>query len=331
MTHVPMFDYGISNPPYQDAKNRPMFQYFQHTVDAISQESSLIYMARWWYGTTVLETFRDYMLYRPQVAAIDYYTEAESAQQVFDGVEIAGGLSIVLTRDTPQSSFTLTEMGTGEYVELPHGHTHILPIRASLIKTAQHIRKQRERLGLQSLFDRQEQMVNELKLTGQQIQALNPVETTVDTPVPDKQIMIYANVSGGKGGRSQYYLIDTPPDHTPKSRYTVGIGQSIIENEHRPLRVFQFPPHVYFGRSTVSLARLETQEEAENFQKYAESDFFELCLRLSLVGRMKTFGVFVPDFVDYTEANPYLDWKQDLDPQLASLFAIDLDVLEELR
>lgn len=329
---VERFQYVVSNPPYQDTKNRPIFQHFQDLATAFADQTSMIYMAsRWWYGTSGLQDFRDTLLSNPRFEGLTYFNEIESSKLIFDGTGIAGGVNIVTLRapqDTDLSvdhttQFTLTEYATGESVTLPHGDLRLLPQRASLVHIAQKIQHGMDQHNLTTLLARDEHTVNEVGLTGKQLNALEPLTATVESVVPDGRMKVYANISGSKGGTSDYYTIQQPPGYELNTRHKVCIGQSIVENENRALRLLQFAPDTTFGRSTISLAFFDTQEEADNFATYVSSRFFEFALRLSLSGRMKTFGAFAPDFADYTSTNPVLDWSQPLDPQLYALFELN--------
>lgn len=335
------FHYALSNPPYQNTANQPVFQHFQTVGNNVAENTSMIYMAsRWWYGTSGLTDFRTYMLNHPTLQEVYYFTEVESSQDIFDGTGIAGGVNIVTFQHTANTlqkdpdttahtvdGFQLIEHGTQQSVMVPRGTLEQLPIRASLIHIAEKIRAGMVSQNMATLYDRHESVVNEIGLSGSDLETLHPVQVASDAHVPAGRTKVYANISGTKGGRSEYYLIDTPANIVHKDTYTVCIGQSLIENENRPLRLFVFPPDTYFGRSAVSLARFDTLLEAEHFVQYASTRFFELCLRLSLAGRMKTFGNFVPDLQDYTESNTLIDWNAPLDAQLFQVF--DLTVEEQ--
>lgn len=324
MGDVKKFDYAISNPPYQDEKNNPIFQNFQSLANNISNASTMIYMAsRWWYGTSGLSDFKNQMMTNKKLKEVVYFNEVESSKAIFDGTGIAGGISIVVFSKEENDAFQLVENLTGETALLNHIDDEI-PIKASIVNVAGKIRSKTKALNMGTVFDRNESVVNMLKLSGDQIRLLNPERIEKNHKNSDtSKIKIYANISGSKSGKSEYYVIDKHNDLIVNEKFKVCIGQSLIENENRPLRLFVFDKETYFGRSAASLAYFDTMEEANNFYKYASSKFFEFCLRISLSGRMKTFASYVPDLKDYTDNNKLVNWEASLDEQLFSIFDLN--------
>ena len=332
---MPKFDFAISNPPYQDEKNDPVFQHIQKMANNISTSSTMIYMAsRWWYGTQNLSRFHDEMMNDKRLHKVIYYSERESSTKVFDGTAINGGLSIVEFSEKDNQTFELVENSTQQSVHIKHGNV-FLPIQASLVNIAEKIQNKREELDLPTVFERGESIYWPVRIQSWRFPEYNPVRVEKDyTNTDENKIIMYANVEGGKQGKSDYYLIDKPEKLTINNKYKVCAGQSIIENSHRPLRLFLFDTGTYFGRSSVSLAYFDNEIEANNFTKYASTTFFEFCLRLSLSGRMRTFGYYVPDFIDYTSSNIWMNWDknvENIDEQLFDLFELTDEDIEVMK
>lgn len=347
MKNIQLFDYCISNPPYQDQTkdSRPIFQHFQKLSNTISESSTMIYMAsRWWYGTQGLDKFRKLMFDNKKLKKVVYYNIKESSRDIFDGTGISGGISIVTFSKENNDNFELVENLTGQSAIMEHDTEKVYPLKASFVNIAKKIRQTVIDKNLQMIYDRNELKVNGIDLDSWQIKLLNPVligknnehlnkiNEIAENFNPDNpnrnRFKLYANVSGSKNGTSDYYLVDTFSKYVPNKNYKICIGQSIIENEIRPLRIFQFDKETEFGRSAVSLVHLNTQEESDNFIKYASTKFFEFCLRLTLAGRMKALANFVPDLKNYSTKDSLIDWSksiEEINEDLYDLFNIDKD------
>jgi len=329
------FDYCVSNPPYQDSKNRPIFQHFQNFANYCSETSSMIYMAsRWWYGTTILEEFRQEMLCNKRLKSVDYYNFLETKRKIFDGLDIAGGVSIVNFSKNENDYFTLRENLTNHNIEMEHESKLIYPIQASLLALARKIYQKIVENNIPVVKQRNEIRISELELTGKEVSLLSPEKYNENISLlTENRIKYYANISGLKTGKSDFYVIDKVDKYVPNNRYKVCIGQSIIENDARPLRVFVFDKETTFGRSAASIAYFDTLEESENFAKYASTKFFEFCFRVTLLSRLRHLCAAVPDFVDYKNYET-INWNGNIDEQLYKIFELtedEINVVETMR
>lgn len=335
MKDIPKFDYAISNPPYQDEKNTPIFQYVQKMANNIAESSTMIYMAsRWWYGTQGLVKFHEDIFHNKRLKKVVFYNERESSLKIFDGTLISGGLSIVDFSEKDNQAFELVENLTNETVNIEHGSV-FLPIQASLVNIAKKIQNRRRELDLPTVFERGESIYWPLRIQGRQFDQYNPIRIEEDfTNMDENKIKIYANITGDRHGKTYYYLMDKPENLVVNNKYKVCAGQSIIENSHRPLRLFLFDKGTYFGRSSVSMAYFDDKKSAENFLKYASTTFYEFCVRLSLSGRMRSWCYYNPDFIDYTSSNIWVNWDksvENIDEQLFNLFELTDEDIEVMK
>lgn len=325
---IPKMDIIVGNPPYQNEKSRPIFQHFQENSLKIAKNTTLVYMAsRWWYGTAGLEQYRTETIPNKRLESVIYYDILETSKMVFPGTLINGGINIVTFNDKQNNFFKLTENRTNHTIELPHT-TSIEPIKASGAEIAKTVQKVMKKMELITLHDRNQLGPYSIRLTGQEIQQLNPRKTTKETLPKTSEMKMFANISGTKKGTSDYYIMDKPDGKTPNTNYKVCMGQSLVENENRNLRLFLFDTATEFGRSSYSLAQFETKQEAENFKKYASTKFFEYLLRLSLAGRSKTIGLFIPDLKNYTKTNPLFQTIQttaQLNQKLLETFGMNTE------
>lgn len=78
------------------------------------------------------------------------------------------------------------------------------------------------------------------------------------------------------------------------------------------------------ANTAVALAHFDSEEEAKNFERYAQSKLFEHTLRMAVAGREKAAGSFVPDLGDYRESNLLFTADRHL-PEDHEYFGLTLD------
>ena len=76
-----------------------------------------------------------------------------------------------------------------------------------------------------------------------------------------------------------------------------------------------------FGRSRVALKDFGTQEEAQNFFKYATCNFIRFAFLLTDES-LTSLAKWVPDISNYHNDNGIIDFSKDIDKQLFELFEI---------
>lgn len=79
--------------------------------------------------------------------------------------------------------------------------------------------------------------------------------------------------------------------------------------------------HSAFGRSRVALRMLKTKTEAKNFMKFCQSDIVRF-LFLMTDEALTTLAMEVPWFEEWKTADGLLDFNDDVNKQLCTLFKL---------
>lgn len=79
----------------------------------------------------------------------------------------------------------------------------------------------------------------------------------------------------------------------------------------------------------IILRSFDNLSEAQNFAKYVNCDVFSQLIGLDHV--KKSFASYVPDLVDYSNDNPYVNWNEPLEHQLYELFEMTDEEIEFLE
>ena len=74
-----------------------------------------------------------------------------------------------------------------------------------------------------------------------------------------------------------------------------------------------------FGRSRVALKSFRTESEAKNFMKYAQAYLIKYAF-LMTDEALTSLGMRVPDLLDYSNKNKFIDYTKPVDEQLYKLF-----------
>lgn len=80
--------------------------------------------------------------------------------------------------------------------------------------------------------------------------------------------------------------------------------------------------HSAFGRSRVALKTFGTEQEAQNFLKYATSEIIRFAFLLTDES-LTSLAMKVPDLLNYQDDNGIIDYTGDIDAQLYALLEID--------
>lgn len=312
------FDQAYSNPPYQDKRNRPIFQHFQTLGSNIALRTMMIYMAsRWWFGTSGLDGYRSAFLRSGRLVKVVHCGEGEVFEQVFPGTEINGGVSIVETNSEDNDCFNLVDNSSGVVVSVDNDDV-IRPLDAGLHGLVGKILEAMRFNGLNPLWGRIH--LNPYNLDGSKLLKLEPMflDNVYGSAIGkfsggDDRVLYFGTVGGSKAAKSGYYSI-LKPEKILKDFdcFKVGFSQMLLENGLRRFSHYKIMPRVVSGRSTVVLGGFNTVVEQENFHSYVSTGLFETLLRASLAARMKHIGCFIPDLGDYTNDNPLFKSDEEL-------------------
>ena len=80
----------------------------------------------------------------------------------------------------------------------------------------------------------------------------------------------------------------------------------------------------------VALKTFETEIEANNFLKYAKSDFIRFAFLLTDES-LTSLAKLVPDIINYKTENGIIDFSKDIDKQLYSIFEIPEEQQQYIR
>ena len=321
-----IFDYIVSNPPYQQ-KIQSTIQKNSNTAtinifDKIhlntlhySYNTIMIYPAgRWWYDTK--SPLRQYLFNNHYLKELTYYDNKQSLL-IFPTVGIADGINIVHSTRTFNHSYTIRNNKTS-YSTNNWSIIKPLPINADHCALADKILNRIRELSLDTLDNHTTFTQNQAGLSSKQLSELN-LEKYSGQELLNNQLKIFANASGSISGKSDYYIINKDKVRKYDKTYQVCFRQSIIENNNRKWFITFFDNTTVFGNSSVLLYKNTDYDQAYYFSKYAETKFFEYCIRLNIEGRKKVLGSYTPVFNDYC-SNSLIDFSKTLEPQLYELF-----------
>ena len=88
--------------------------------------------------------------------------------------------------------------------------------------------------------------------------------------------------------------------------------------------------HSAFGRSRVAIGLFETETEAKNFYAYLKTYLIRFMF-LMTDENLTSLGKKVPDILDYTNNNKFVDFSKDLDAQLFKLFELSNEEIKYIK
>lgn len=329
------FDVVIGNPPYQvdvsvkDTKNgqkavKNIFHHFQQSADKIaSLNTVLIYPGgRWMHQSGKgMATFGLNQMNDKHLKKIIYYPRASD---IFEGVNIGDGVSIVIKDMTSNNNSFDYEYVIGDIVKrthLEHPGDKIIPFNPDDISIVSKIDKFVNQNSLDYLHD----SIHPRTLFGIESSF---VELNPDKVIPydgqkfdeDEFVKIFANDRAGKSGRSKWYL--TKLDNIPANRELVYEWQVVVSSanaggQKRNNQIAIMDNLSAFARSRLALRSFPSKSEAENFYNYANSKLIKYAFLMS-DENLSALGKWVPDMLDYTANNKLLSFtsSEDIDAQL---------------
>ena len=335
------FDAVVGNPPYQEitaqhlsetngqATSTSVFQYFQISADKVSSGVvSLIYPGiRWLHRSGKgmaqfgLEQINDKRLER-----IDFYP---NSQDIFKSVAIADGITIVLKNMRKKAAgftYIYHENGTSFSTQMDNPGMELIPLDPRNISIVEKISKFVKTKNISYLHD------NILP------RSLFGIESNFVESNPDKvrefsnnlvidfskEIKLFTNDRAGKAGRAKWYIANRDVIETNASyidEWQVVVSSANAGGQKRDNQIEIIDNHSAFGRSRVALGSFKTKEEAQNFFNYANTYLIRFMF-LMTDEALNSLGKKVPDFLDYSSNNKYLDFSKDLNCQLYDLIGL---------
>lgn len=141
----------------------------------------------------------------------------------------------------------------------------------------------------------------------------------------NKYIKLYTNNKSGKAGRATWFLADK--DVIKKNRSYVKEWQVVVSSanaggQKRDNQLAIIDNYSAFGRARVALKSFTSEKEAINFKKYVGSYVIRYTF-LMTDESLTSLAKWVPDILDYSDENQYLDFEKNIDEQLCYLIGFN--------
>ena len=344
------FDYVIGNPPYQEetveevskkngqAPRKNIFHYFQMAADQVARRGTdLIYPAGRWIHRSGkgMENFGLEQINDPHLKKLIFYPKS---RELFDGVDIADGVGIVIkdmTKQTMGFEYVYTSEQKSISVKVKNPGAELMPLDPRNMAITEKVKSVVEKYKLNYLHDR----ILPRSLFGIESNFIeeNPEKAilleTVENIDYSKQIKLFTNDRAGKAGRAKWYVVDkNVVENNPEyiSQWKVVVSSANAGGQKRDNQLEIVDNHSAFGRARVALASFETQDEANNFYNFAKSYVVRFTF-LMTDESLTALGKRVPDLMDYTNKNSLVDFSKSLDEQLYLLFEFNRDEIEYIE
>lgn len=317
-----LFDYTVGNPPYQvdssserqtTAKN--IFHVFYTQSVEQSADTIMIFPAGRWIQRSMKGTVAADAIY-PTVGHIDTYGN-DGSWRVFPQATIHDGVCVV------KSAANNKKIIVNNCVVNHPGDKEIIPMTAqgAFIVSAlsdnypKRLVDRKHPVSLFGLMTRYME-VNKARLDN------------LDTSTDD---FVDAYIADDKpGSAKRVSLARVPRDDIPwndintqiYNSYKVVTNQGGASKRPESTTYSVIEPLTAVGASWVVVGFFDTKEEANNYKKYLDTDFVRILLEDSKGGKYGKWGCFVPDLIDYTNDNPYINWSKPLDIQLRNLLLV---------
>lgn len=338
-----LFNYVIGNPPYQKESSgsvsksngqKPMtniFQYFQNAADELAEDTSvLIYPGGRWIHQSGkgMQSFGKTQINDKSLAEVEFYPDA--GELFGDAASLSDGITIV-TKNYKKTSdgFTYIYSKKGEKfsVHADNPGDGLMPLDPHDLPIEQKINAGIKKHGLTFL--------HEAILP----RSLFPIESDFVEKNPDKvrkydgsdeninfavDIKLFTNDRAGKAGRATWFIASKDVITKNKefiSQWQVVVSSANAGGQKRDNQLEIIDNHSAFGRSRLALRSFTTYEEAKNFYNYVSSYFIRYAFLLTDEA-LTSLGKEVPDLQDYTDNNPFVDFKKNIDVQLCQMFDI---------
>ena len=330
----------VGNPPYQmtvakkDTENGQkavvnIFQYFQMHSENLASYTSLIYPGGRWIHRSGkgMEQFGLEQINDPHLKRVEFYPDAN---EVFEKVGLPDGISIVLkdmSKATPGFVYVYTKEGISHESVLNNPGEELLPLNPLDISIVNSINKKVEEKGFSYLHD--SVMSRCLFSIESNFVEENPelVREYDEGYYFDKEteIKLFTNDKAGKSGRARWYLANRDVITSGKEyldKWKVVVSSANAGGQKRSNQMAILDNYSAFGRSRVALKIFDTESEAKNFFKYANSELIRFAF-LMTDENLTSLAKQVPDILDYSNDNGVIDFSRDINQQLYTLFEID--------
>ena len=338
----------VGNPPYQmtvakkDTENGQkavvnIFQYFQMHSENLASYTSLIYPGGRWIHRSGkgMEQFGLEQINDTHLKRIEFFPDAN---EVFEKVGLPDGISIVLkdmSKTEPGFTYVYTKDGISHESILNNPGEDLLPLNPFDITIVNNINRIVEERGFTYLHD--SVMSRCLFSIESNFVEENPelVREYDEGYYFDKktEIKLFTNDKAGKSGRARWYLANRNVITTGREfldKWKIVVSSANAGGQKRSNQMAILDNYSAFGRSRVALKIVDTEIEAKNFFKYANSELIRFAF-LMTDENLTSLAKQVPDIGNYTDNNGIIDFKEDINKQLYELFEIDENNQEHIR
>lgn len=332
------FNAIVGNPPYQEIVAQKessngqkvsvsIFHYFQIISDKLGKYTSLIYPGvRWIHRSGKgLDKFGLSQINDPHLSLLKFYPDSTD---VFKDVAIADGLSIVfkdMGKKNNGFKYCYSKNGNEIYVQALNPGHNLFPLNPmdelivrQLDKAIDSFACLHNSILPRCLFAIESDFVEK---NPSLVREYNDGESFNLT----SEIKLFTNDKAGKSGRARWYIankdvITTGLEHL--NRWKVIVSSANAGGQKRSNQIAIVDNHSAFGRSRVALKTFATEKEAKNFFKYATSEIIRFAFLLTDES-LTSLAKKVPDLLDYSDDNGFVDYNGDVNAQLYKLFGID--------
>ena len=332
------FNAIVGNPPYQEVVDQKestngqkvsisIFQYFQTISEKIGKYTALIYPGSRWIHRSGkgLEKFGLAQMNDPHLALLEFFP---CSKDIFKDVAIADGLSIVLKNmEKNECGFTYKYSVDGKVITIQANNPgndmfSLNPQDNEIIKRLDNAIKSfgclHDSILPRNLFSIESDFVEKNP-------SLVKEYNDGDYYNPETEIKLFTNDKAGKSGRARWYIADKNVITSGSeylNKWKVIVSSANAGGQKRSNQIAIVDNHSAFGRSRVALKTFSTEKEAYNFFKYATSEIIRFAF-LMTDESLTSLAKKVPDLLDYTDENSFIDYNEDINIQLYKLFGID--------
>lgn len=317
-----LFDYSISNPPYQkkigirrtgQVNYNKCYDLFQKQSYYYSIKTIMIYPAGWLTSTNYNYTK---WIFNQGLKSLYYY----NSNQVFDKSIIQDYPLIVISLD---HNYNNKEVYTQET-------TFNKKYQKWLDTTKKNI-----------LFTKTKKYPKKLNDGATWIGGLNNIQDSnltfhTTTHNVKEPVSIFIKQYPGTGDNCQWFYLERKEilkryDKEDVDNYTIAIPRQYFSQNRMWIKVMNnpqlsfkariFPPNTVFAKTYLKIINFETRKEAENFCKYFNS--YPITVLASIEKGTKNFGKNIPLLENYYD-NTLIDWdSKNIDKEICSFFDID--------
>ena len=327
-TEMLKFEAVVGNPPYQsEAKKNSetngqnprtnIFQHFQIQAEKTAQKYSVLIFPgiRWIHQSGKgLKEFGKQLINSKKLKKVIFYPKS---RDVFDCADISDGVSIVvIDKEKDSSDFEYEYVTSENKLSLTHTNpgSDLLLINPKDLSIANKIKQfvnsynlkflhesilSRSLFGIESDFIENNSAVARKYVEGESLGT--------------NEIKVLTNDKAGPAGRSGWFVIDK--SLIKNNPNYIGEWQVVVSSAHpggqegRDNQIAIIDNRSAFGRARVALKSFKTEQEAQNFFKYANCSIVKYAFLLSHES-LSSLAKFVPDLLDYTNNNSIIDFSK---------------------